>query len=225
MNKVFVVVAGGSGKRMKNDVPKQFIIINNFPILYYTLKNIHTACPEAKIILVLPLIHIDFWKQLCVNYNINIEHTIVEGGPERFHSVKNGLNAINDFNQDTIVAIHDGVRPFVSKDIIDSGFLVASRKGSAVPAISIPDTLREVSGAYSKIVPRQKYCLIQTPQFFNFKQLIDAYQITWSDTFTDDAVVYETSGRQITLIEGSKNNFKITEISDIIFAKAIIDNG
>jgi len=224
VNKVFVVVAGGSGKRMKNDVPKQFIIINNFPILYYTLKNIHTSCPEAKIIVVLPLIHIEFWKQLCVNYNINIEHTIVEGGPERFHSVKNGLNAINDFNQDTIVAIHDGVRPFVSKDIIDSGFLVASRKGSAVPAISIPDTLREVSGAYSKIVPRQKYCLIQTPQFFNFKQLIDAYQITWSDTFTDDAVVYETSGRQITLIEGSKNNFKITEISDIIFAKAIIDN-
>lgn len=223
MNKVFVVVAGGSGKRMNNDVPKQFIVVNNFPLLYYTLKNLNSACPDAKIILVLPFIHIDLWKQLCVKYDINIEHSIVEGGPERFHSVKNGLNAIKNYSDNTIVAIHDGVRPFVNKDIIDTGFLIAARKGSAVPAISIPDTLREVFGAYSKVVPRQKFCLIQTPQFFNFKQLLDAYQISWSDTFTDDASVYETSGRQITLIEGSKVNFKITENYDLIYAKAIIE--
>ena len=107
MNKVFVVVAGGSGKRMNNDVPKQFIVVNNFPLLYYTLKNLNSACPDAKIILVLPFIHIDLWKQLCVKYDINIEHSIVEGGPERFHSVKNGLNAIKNYSDNTIVAFGD----------------------------------------------------------------------------------------------------------------------
>lgn len=224
MEKVFIVVAAGAGLRMKYSIPKQFILVNNYPILYYTIKNINSITPEAKIIVVINEKFINLWNELCVNHNINIPHTLVAGGPERFHSVKNALNSINDFNPETIVAIHDGVRPFVSKSIIENGFMVASRKGSAVPVTPVYDSLREVSGALSKVVPRHKYCLIQTPQFFKLQFILDAYKISWSETFTDDAIVYETTGRQITLIEGDKDNFKITNNADLKIAQALLSN-
>jgi 2-C-methyl-D-erythritol 4-phosphate cytidylyltransferase len=224
VKQIAIIVAGGSGKRMMSETPKQFMILKNYPVLYHTLLVFHTHPLQPEIILVLPEKHIDTWKDLCLKYNITIPHTVVSGGPTRFHSVKSGLLACAKLNQPAIVAIHDGVRPIVSQELISQGYTIASRKGSAIPVVPLKETIREVSGSFSKIVPREKYCLVQTPQFFQMELIVDSYRISYSETFTDDAGVFEASGRQVTLIDGMSENLKITGPEDLEMAALFLSN-
>jgi len=223
LKKIAVIVAGGSGNRMLLQTPKQFMIIHGKPLLFHTLNVFARINDSVSIVLVLPEKHIELWRQLCEEHKITIAHTIVSGGPTRFHSVKSGLKECDKFPDDSVVAIHDGVRPFVSEEVIKNGFEIAARKGSAIPVVPIIETIREVSGSLSKTVPREKYCLVQTPQFFHLPQIIDAYRIPYSETFTDDAAVFETSGRQVHLIDGNRENVKITQPSDILMAETLFE--
>ncbi len=223
MNKVAVVVAGGVGTRMQSSYPKQFVEIGKKPVLYYTLYFLKQAFNDIDLIVVLPKQHIQEWKELCIKFDINISHNIVEGGTTRFHSVENGLRAINKDENNTIVAIHDGVRPFVNQDVIAKGFSTAQKYGSAIPVIPLYESVREVSNVYSKPIEREKLKIVQTPQFFQLRLIRNAYNIPYSETFTDDASVYETLGKQVVLIDGNKENIKITVPSDILYANALIN--
>jgi len=220
--KTAVILAGGSGNRMQSDIPKQFLILNHKPVLFYSLNLFYSLFPETDIIIVLPEKHIATWKSLVSEYEILIPHKIVSGGPTRFHSVKSGLKMCSDVKEDHVVAIHDGVRPLVSVSVIREGFAVAGRKGSAIPVTPVNETLREVNGSFSEIVAREKYCLVQTPQFFQCSLIKDCYTIQYSETFSDDAGVFEASGRQVTLIDGNLENIKITNPSDLIVASALL---
>jgi len=223
VKKIAVIVAGGSGSRMKSEIPKQFIQLKNFPVLYYSLLMFENHIDSVELIVVLPENQIDRWKALCNHYAIEIPHQVVEGGPTRFHSVKSGLKACAGFDPKSIVAIHDGVRPFLSQTVITEGYIVAGMKGSAIPVVPVRESIRQVSGSFSSQVPREKYCLVQTPQFFQLELIRDSYRIQYSETFTDDAGVFESSGRQVTLIEGNKENIKITDPQDLVIAQKLVE--
>jgi 2-C-methyl-D-erythritol 4-phosphate cytidylyltransferase len=223
VKKIAVIVAGGSGSRMKSETPKQFIQLRDFPLLYFSILPFHKHPDNVDLFVVLPLHQIDNWKNLCSIYSIDIPHQIVEGGPTRFHSVKSGLKACSGSDPNSVVAIHDGVRPFVSQTVISEGYTVAGMKGSAIPVVPVRESLRQVSGSFSSPVPREKYCLVQTPQFFQLGFISDSYLIQYSETFTDDAGVFESSGRQVTLIEGNKENIKITDPQDMHIAQKLVE--
>lgn len=210
---------------MRSQTPKQFLILDRFPVLYYTLKIFFNYPEHIDIIIVLPETSIERWRLLCEKFQIKIPHRVVAGGPTRFHSVKSGLKAIPQNDFEALVAIHDGVRPFVSQNVLQNGFSVAEHKGSAIPVIPVKESLREVSGAFSKSVPRDIYHIVQTPQFFKLETITDAYRIPFSEAFTDDASVFESSGRQITIIEGNAENIKITNPTDMVFAESLISSG
>ncbi len=225
MKKTAIIVAGGTGSRMKSNIPKQFLIVQHYPLLYHTLRIFSTFEEYIEIILVLPEQHIEIWKSMCEKFKILIPHNIVAGGPTRYHSVKSGLKACAEQVTGTIVAIHDGVRPFISHSLLKEGFSVAELKGSAIPVIPVKESLREVHGAYSQIVPRNLYHIVQTPQFFNLNLILDAYRIPYSETFTDDASVFEASGRDISIIQGNDENIKITSPVDLLIAERILSLG
>jgi 2-C-methyl-D-erythritol 4-phosphate cytidylyltransferase len=220
--KTAVIVAGGSGKRMQTNIPKQFLILNNKPVLFYSLNSFHSFDPDTDIIIVLPEKHISTWKSMVSEYEIRVPHKVVAGGPTRFHSVKSGLKICSNIQENHVVAIHDGVRPLVDLSVIREGYAIALRKGSAIPVVSVNETLREVNGSFSKIVPREKFCLVQTPQFFQCSLIRECYTIQYSETFSDDAGVFEASGRQVTLIDGNPENIKITTASDLTIASALL---
>jgi 2-C-methyl-D-erythritol 4-phosphate cytidylyltransferase len=222
LNTIALIVAGGAGKRMQSTLPKQFIEIGGKPLLYYVLELFRQTVKDIEIILVLPELHIKEWETLCEKHQIHTPHNVVEGGPTRFHSVKNGLKAIRLDEKNTVVAIHDGVRPFVDRSVIINGFDIAEKCGSAIPVIPCFESMREVNGAFSKSLQREKLCIVQTPQFFHLHSIRSAYNISYSEVFTDDASVFETTGRQVTLINGNKENVKITLPSDILYANALI---
>lgn len=215
MDKYFLVVAGGIGKRLNSDIPKQFIEINKIPILMHTINNVQKFCNDCKIVLVLPQESIITWNKLIEKHNFTIKHEIVKGGKSRFYSVKNGLKKIP---QNSLVAIHDGVRPFISSNIISEGFRIASQKINAIPYIHINESVREVNKTTNKIVNRENYCIIQTPQFFNSNDIIKAYNQRYKKIFTDDASVLESNGYKINLFKGDKKNIKITTKEDLVFA-------
>ncbi len=223
MNKIAIITAAGTGKRMKTLTPKQFLPVKNKPLLYYTINLFFKRKEDIKIILVLPENHISTWNSLCLKYEIHIPAIVIPGGPTRFHSVKSGLKACEYENPKSIVAIHDGVRPFVSPDVISEGFSIASRKGSAVPVISVSQSIRKISGKHNTMVPRDEYKLVQTPQFFRLDMISEAYKIHYSEKFTDDASVFENTNNQITVFEGNKENIKITDSFDMIIAEKIIE--
>ena len=160
-----------------------------------------------------------FWKELCAKHNFNTVLNIIEGGPQRYHSVKRGLSLVPN---NAIVAIHDAVRPFVSKELINSGFKIAAKKGNAIPAVAIKESIREVSGSLSKAVNRNHYKLVQTPQFFHTSLIKKAYQQTFTERFTDDASVMEASGHQIYLVDGEPSNIKITTPEELKLAESIL---
>ena len=214
-----IVVAGGKGERMGTTVPKQFLVLAGLPILMHTLKAFHKADPKIHLVLVLPVSEILFWKQLCVQYDFNIKHQLIEGGPTRFASVKNGLDQITE---ESIIAVHDGVRPFVSRDLIRNGFEVAAVQGTAVPSVNVSESIRMVDHGKSKALDRSKYFLIQTPQCFSSKLLKRAYEQPFRDIYTDDASVVETLGETVHLIAGNRMNLKITSPEDLIIAEACL---
>ncbi len=221
MNKSVIIVAGGSGKRMKSTVPKQFITINNLPVLMHTINRFVEYFNEIQIVLVLPEKEIEYWKILCRKYNFIHDVTVVKGGASRFQSVKNGLKHITD---DCIVGIHDGVRPLVSSETLKRSYEKAEQTGNAVPIIPIVASLRLKTKEGTKAVERAKYMLVQTPQVFSAELIKKAYKQPEKTTFTDDATVLESIGIKINTVEGNEENIKITTPSDIIIAEAMMTN-
>ncbi len=219
MKKYVVIVAGGKGKRMGNEQPKQFMEVGGLPLLMHTFYAFSFLGNAVEFILVFPADSIDYWKQLCQKYNFTIPHQIAEAGPKRFHSVKSGLKLVP---ANTLVAIHDAVRPFVSQQVIEDCFKMAERKGNAVPVIPVSESVRELSWTFNKTIDRNKLRLVQTPQVFLSSDIKRAYQQPYNESFTDDAMVLERTGKQIYLFEGNQENIKITSPVDLIFAKAII---
>ena len=221
MEKYVIIVAGGMGSRMNSGIPKQFIPINNKPILMHTIQNFRNFEAKMKIILVLPAEHIKLWKELCTEFHFDVEHQIVRGGKERFYSVKNGLKPVP---MDALVLIHDGVRPLVSHQTIERTIEQAVKGGNAVPCVKIVDSMRKISSENSKIVSRDEYRLIQTPQVFHASLIKHAYQKRFRKNFTDDASVLESFGIKINLVEGNQSNIKITQPIDITIAEALISS-
>lgn len=214
-----IIVAGGSGKRFKSNIPKQFVELDNKPVLMHTIEKFYNFDNNINIVLVLPQNQIEYWQQLCTKYNFTIKHKISEGGKERFHSVKNGLNLAKESKY---IAIHDGVRPLVDSEIIKRGFDTAKKYGTAVPVVPINSSVRFIEGEESKHLDRNKIRIVQTPQIFSADILKKAYNIDFRDTFTDDASVVEHSGNKIYLFEGNIENLKITSKFDLAFADFII---
>ena len=217
MSEFAIIVAGGVGTRMKSNIPKQFMLLKGKPILMHTIE----AFNKYPITLVLPENQHDSWRELCLQYSFNIKHDIVSGGATRFQSVSNGLDNIPD--QGT-VAIHDGVRPLISKSIISESYKLASTHGNAIATVPLKDSIREISIHSNQAVDRSKYRLIQTPQTFDISLIKKAYQTEESPLFTDDASVLESDGHAIHLFEGSVSNIKITTPEDLRIAEAFIDS-
>ncbi len=216
MDKYILIVAGGLGMRMNNNIPKQFIVLNKLPILMQTIKNINKINSKFNIIVVLPKEQITYWKDLITKYNFKINHKIIAGGKTRFNSVKNGLKEIPD---NTLIAIHDGVRPIISEQLINTGFYLAEQKGNAIPYIDITESLRQITDKGNKIINREKIKIIQTPQFFKSIDIKFAYQQRYKKKFTDDASVFETLNKKINLFYGLKQNIKITTPDDLKIAE------
>jgi len=214
-----IIVAGGNGSRMNNIVPKQFIALLGKPILMHTIEKFFSSIPEINIIVVLAKELKDEWKQLCTKHNFTIPHQLMDGGETRFHSVKNGLSVVPD---NCIVGVHDAARPLVSKQTIISAFEIAEKKGNAIPAVAVNESLRETNGENNKAVDRNKYMIIQTPQCFNSTILKKAFEQPYHPLFTDDASVVERMGEKINLIEGNNENIKITTPQDLIIATALL---
>lgn len=219
LKKYVLIVAGGSGSRMGQKIPKQFIPVNGKPILIHTFEAFLKYSADVIFILVIPVSHIQTWKEICSEYDFTTPHVIREGGDTRFQSVKNGLGAIMD---DGLVAIHDGVRPCVPVEVIESSFMVAEKEGSAVTAVSVSDSLRMKSESGSTPVNRDDYVMVQTPQTFWVDRIKKAYSIKEQKSFTDDASVYEASGMKITLIEGSDLNIKVTSPGDLSVVEGLL---
>ncbi len=214
-----MVVAGGKGLRMGGDVPKQFVPVAGLPVLMRTLRLFAEAEPEAQLILALPRDYQAYWQQLCRQYAFDVPHAIADGGQTRFHSVQNALRLIP---QDAcgIVAVHDGVRPFVSHEVVHRCMLEAWEKGAVVPVIPVVETLREIlSGGETRTVDRSQFRLVQTPQTFRIDLLKRAYEQPYSESFTDDASVVEAMGHQIHLVEGNRENIKLTTPADLKYAE------
>ena len=218
---VVLIVAGGSGKRMQSETPKQFIEIAGLPVIMHTIKAFAWYASEIRIIVVLPENHITIWQKLIRDFKFTINHTCVKGGETRFQSVKNGLEYVTDTD---VVAIHDGVRPLVSLNIISASFRVASEKGNAVTAIPLKDSIREIIESGENIAAdRHRFRIIQTPQTFQGEIIKKAYEVDENQLFTDDASVAEFSGEKIYLIEGAPVNVKITTPEDLTFARSFLE--
>ena len=222
MQKYVVIVAGGSGTRMKREIPKQFIPVAGKPILMHTLEAFQKADESIQIILVLPESQVLGWKSLCAQYNFELPHQITHGGDSRFQSVKNGLAQIKDFTG--LVAIHDGVRPLISTHIISESYRVAESKGNAIVAVPLKDSIRWAKGSENKVQDRSEYQLVQTPQTFQVALIKTAFDTDYDTAFTDDATVLEATGEKINLIEGDYRNIKITTPEDLIVAEAFLAN-
>jgi 2-C-methyl-D-erythritol 4-phosphate cytidylyltransferase len=213
-----LIVAGGSGTRMGSEIPKQFLLLNTIPILMHTLRAFHQA--GCELIVVLPESQIAYWKKLCDVHTFEIQHKLVLGGPTRFYSVKNGLSEIAE---NSLVAIHDGVRPCISQKTIQHSFEIATAKGNAIVAVKPKDSIRVITDEHdNQSVNRDYYRLVQTPQTFLTNEIKKAYAQATNDNFSDDASVYEAAGYSIQLIEGDYRNIKITTPEDLKLAEVLI---
>lgn len=213
MDKAVIIVASGKGLRMGGDIPKQFLAVGGRPILMQTIERFHDYDPTMQIIVVLHPDWTSYWQRLCLQYNFTLPMTIAEGGKERFHSVRNGLALVD--NHCTLVGVHDGVRPYVSTEVIARCYDTASIKGAAIPVVDVYETLRILTPEGSHTVPRSQYKLVQTPQVFQTKLLQRAYDQQYNSNFTDDASVVEALGHSIALVEGNRENIKITTRADL----------
>lgn len=215
-----IIVAGGKGLRMGSDIPKQFLPIAGKPVLMRTLERFRVYSSTLQIVLVLPEAQQDYWKQLCKQYDFKVEYQLANGGQTRFHSVQNGLALVPD-DAEGVVGVHDGVRPFPSIDVIRNCYETARTKKAVIPVIPVVETLRQLKSEGSITVPRDQYRLVQTPQTFDIQLLKAANRQPYNDGFTDDASVVESYGHAITLVEGNRENIKITTPYDIIVAEAL----
>jgi 2-C-methyl-D-erythritol 4-phosphate cytidylyltransferase len=219
VKRLALIVAGGSGTRMKSGIPKQFLPVNGRPVLMYTMEAFYQYDPDMQLILVLPENQNNAWKELCRMHRFNIPHDIGFGGSTRFHSVQRN---VKDLPDDILVAVHDGVRPLVSAETIDRCFVAAEKYNNAVPCVDIPETMRKIIDNTSVQVDRTAYKLIQTPQVFHARILKIAYQQEYLEEFTDDAGVVEKAGYRIFLVEGNTENIKITFKKDLQLASSLL---
>lgn len=229
-----IIVAGGKGLRMGSDVPKQFLPVGGLPVLMHTIKRFREYSQEMQIILVLPEAQQDYWHGLCKEYAFDVEYILANGGETRFHSVKNGLDMIPD-DAEGVVGVHDGVRPFPALEVIERCYETAKETEAVIPVIPVVETLRHIVNVNcdnvavntvavnSITVPRNDYRLVQTPQTFTVSLLKKAYKQPYNDNFTDDASVVEAMGRSITLVEGNRENIKITTPFDLTVAEALFN--
>ena len=222
MERYAILVAGGKGLRMGGDIPKQFLPIGGKPVLMRTIEVFCQAYPDIHIILVLPVSQQDYWQQLCQDYHFTIPVQIADGGETRFHSVSNGLKLIPE-GAEGIVGVHDGVRPFVALETIRRCYEEAMEKGAVVPVVSVVETVRQLlKDGTSVTVPRDEYKLVQTPQTFRISLRKEAYQQPYTSFFTDDASVVEVLGKPVHLVEGNRENIKITTPADIRFVNGLL---
>jgi 2-C-methyl-D-erythritol 4-phosphate cytidylyltransferase len=218
LKKSIIITAGGVGKRMKSKLPKQFINLNGRPILMHTIERVYKIDPKLEIILTLPEKHLKTWKQLCIDHKFKVAHHTVNGGDERFHSVKNALN----FSTGSIIGIHDGVRPVISRKMVNNLFDEAEKKGAVIPVVEINESLRKITAKNYKAVDRSKYRIVQTPQVFKADILKKAYQNPYQKEITDDATLVEKSGQKIYMVEGDINNIKITYPRDMLLVEQLL---
>ncbi len=219
MQKYIIIVAGGSGVRMNSSVPKQFMELQGKPIIMHSIQKFVDAIPQISIVLVLSTNHQQQWITLCKKHNFNYKYQLAEGGETRFQSVKNGLALVPE---NCMVGVHDAARPLISNQIIINAFETAEQKGNASPAILLSESIREVEGESNKAIDRSKIFIIQTPQCFKSTLLKNAFLQTYRSTFTDDASVLEAMGEKINLIEGHRENIKITTPQDLIIAEVLM---
>lgn len=219
MKKFVLIVAGGSGSRMGAEIPKQFMELLGKPVLMHTLEVFHKYDANAELILVLPEMQKDYWSGLCGNHVFSIPHQVVSGGDNRFLSVRNGLRKIDG---EGIVFIHDGVRPLVSPETLGRCFEMALKSGNAIPVLPVNESLRKTESDQTISVDRSLYFSVQTPQTFRTGQILEAFRQAYDPAFTDDASVAEKAGFSIHLVEGNRENIKITSPSDLIVAEAFL---
>lgn len=222
MKKYAIIVAGGKGLRMGGELPKQFIPVEGRPVLMRTLDAFHAFDSAMEIILVLPRDHQPYWQELCAEYQFAVPHRIADGGATRFHSVQSGLALADE--AEALIAVHDGVRPFVSPEVIEACYREAEAHGAVVPVIPIVETVRHLLLEGSETVSRDAYRLVQTPQTFRASLLRRAYEQPFCEAFTDDASVVEALGHVVHLVEGNRENIKLTTPYDLIVAKALVDS-
>ena len=216
-----IIVAGGKGLRMGSDIPKQFLPIGGKPVLMRTLERFRAYDDALKIILVLPEAQQAYWRELCGQYHFDVEYQLANGGQTRFHSVQNGLALVPD-EAEGVVGVHDGVRPFPSIEVIRNCYETARTKKAVIPVIPVVETVRHLEGDKSVTVPRGDYRLVQTPQTFDIQLLKAANRQPYNDGFTDDASVVESYGFEITLVEGNRENIKITTPYDLKIAEVLL---
>lgn len=220
MNKYAIIVAGGSGVRMGGTLPKQFMLLKDKPVLYYTLETFLEAYEDLQIILVLPIDYTDMGQEIIDAYFDKDRIRITAGGDSRFQSVKNGLALVD---KESIIFVHDGVRCLVSTDLIHRCYQQALETGTAIPAVVSKDSIRLMTEEGSTAFDRNKVMLIQTPQTFHSKILLPAFQIDYKDKFTDEATVVEAFGMKVSLVEGEENNIKITRPIDLLAAEQVLN--
>ena len=219
MKYTVIIVAGGKGMRMGREIPKQFLPIGGKPILMHTLEVFHRFDEDMEIILVLPESEQGYWTSLCTTYSFDLPHRVVTGGETRFHSVTNGLHAATG----DYIAVHDGVRPFVSSEVIGRCFDEVQHAKAVIPVIDVHESIREItSSSQSVAVDRNRYRLVQTPQVFQADLLRNAYQQPFNLLFTDDASVVEAFGTAIQMVEGNRENIKITTPFDLQISSALL---
>ena len=219
MQEYVLITAGGAGNRLGSDLPKQFLNLKGRPVLMHVFDAFMTFSEDLRFVLVLPDAYHDSWKKLCGDHELTLPHQVVSGGPTRFHSVKSGLRHIPD---ESLVAIHDGVRPLVSAGTIASGFHYAKKFGNAIPVIETKEAMRMMNGPISAPLPSERIRTVQTPQCFKASLIKKAYQQNYHESFTDDASVLESEGERLFLIDGNPENIKITIPADLIMAGALL---
>ena len=214
-----IILAGGSGQRMNSSVPKQFIELMGKPILMHTIEKFYSAKSSINIILVLPKLHHSVWFTLCHKHHFNIPHKVCEGGISRFQSVKNGLKFCVE---ESIIAVHDGVRPLVKPNFILNLYKETEFNNAVIPVCPVIESIRKINGDDSKALDRRHYYSVQTPQIFSSYLLHKAYQQKEYATFTDDASAVEALGEKVYLSQGESTNIKITTPTDLLLAEAIL---
>ena len=219
MKKYVIIVAGGKGLRMGSDLPKQFLPVGGKPVLMHTLEVFRKYDAAIQLILVLPREQQNFWKQLCREHDFDVEHRVVDGGATRFHSVKNGLALVQ---APGLVGVHDGVRPFVSVEVIRRCYDLAEQHKAVIPVVDVVETLRHLTEVGSETVSRNDYKLVQTPQVFDVELLKQAYEQEFTPFFTDDASVVEAMGVPVHLAAGNRENIKITTPFDLKVGSALL---
>lgn len=219
MKKYAIIVAGGKGERMQQDMPKQFICLGNKPILMHTLAGFYKFDSSIELILVLPQAQFEFWNELCVKHKFEIPYQLTAGGATRFHSVSNGLALVPN---DCLVGVHDGVRPFVSVETLKRCYTAAETLKAVIPVVDAVDSIRFIDEKGNNAVDRSKYKMVQTPQVFHSDLLKKAFTQTYSPLFTDDASVVEGIGEHVNIVEGNRENIKITTPYDLLIGEAIL---